>query len=173
MGFVDVAPPSRWGSWGALRHLGDMNPRWATLQGWNSLPQGSLAGERALPARGAALTHGVIQIAGAAPDLAQADQAAGLPAIMGTPRSDVLIGTPADEIFHPQEGNDMILGGGGQDHVILTGAITDWTPYRAGDVVWMIGQNAQLRLKGIATLSFAATPSQIFAADGGDRQPAP
>lgn len=30
--YVDVAPPSRWGSWGALRHLDDANPRWAALR---------------------------------------------------------------------------------------------------------------------------------------------
>jgi hypothetical protein len=29
--FVDVATPSKWGSWGGLRHLGDSNPRWHTL----------------------------------------------------------------------------------------------------------------------------------------------
>lgn len=29
--FVDVASPSKWGSWGALRHLGDENPRWQAL----------------------------------------------------------------------------------------------------------------------------------------------
>ncbi|WP_323040301.1 hypothetical protein [Gemmobacter sp.] len=29
--FVDVTTPSRWGSWGALRHLGDDNPRWRAL----------------------------------------------------------------------------------------------------------------------------------------------
>lgn len=30
--FVDVAPPSQWGSWGALRHLNDENPRWGALR---------------------------------------------------------------------------------------------------------------------------------------------
>jgi len=30
--FVDVAPSSQWGSWGALRHLDDDNPRWDALQ---------------------------------------------------------------------------------------------------------------------------------------------
>jgi hypothetical protein len=30
--FVDVAPPSQWGSWGALRHLDDTNPRWDALR---------------------------------------------------------------------------------------------------------------------------------------------
>jgi hypothetical protein len=29
--FVDVSSPSKWGSWGALRHLGDDNPRWQAL----------------------------------------------------------------------------------------------------------------------------------------------
>ena len=30
-GFVDVSTPSKWGSWGALRHLWDDNPRWRAL----------------------------------------------------------------------------------------------------------------------------------------------
>ncbi len=29
--FVDVYRPNKWGSWGALRHLWDDNPRWAAL----------------------------------------------------------------------------------------------------------------------------------------------
>ena len=29
--FVDVYQPGKWGSWGALRHLGDDNPRWRAL----------------------------------------------------------------------------------------------------------------------------------------------
>lgn len=29
--YVDVAKPSKWGSWGALRHLEDDNPRWRAL----------------------------------------------------------------------------------------------------------------------------------------------
>ncbi|WP_103332144.1 hypothetical protein [Pseudotabrizicola formosa] len=29
--FVDLATPGKWGSWGALRHLGDDNPRWQVL----------------------------------------------------------------------------------------------------------------------------------------------
>ena len=29
--FVDVYRPGKWGSWGALRHLGDDNPRWQAL----------------------------------------------------------------------------------------------------------------------------------------------
>jgi hypothetical protein len=32
-GFVDVYVPSKWGSWGTLRHLGDDNPRWRALAG--------------------------------------------------------------------------------------------------------------------------------------------
>lgn len=29
--FVDIYRPGKWGSWGALRHLGDDNPRWKAL----------------------------------------------------------------------------------------------------------------------------------------------
>ncbi|WP_395540634.1 hypothetical protein [Neotabrizicola sp. sgz301269] len=29
--FVDLYPPNKWGSWGAMRHLGDENPRWLAL----------------------------------------------------------------------------------------------------------------------------------------------
>lgn len=29
--FLDVGAPTKWGSWGALRHLGDSNPRWDAL----------------------------------------------------------------------------------------------------------------------------------------------
>lgn len=29
--FVDLGTPGKWGSWGALRHLGDDNPRWQAL----------------------------------------------------------------------------------------------------------------------------------------------
>lgn len=32
MAFVDVSAPSKWGSWGALRHLSDDNPRWQALR---------------------------------------------------------------------------------------------------------------------------------------------
>lgn len=34
--FVDVAGPSRWGSWGALRHLDDDTPRWQALRSFNA-----------------------------------------------------------------------------------------------------------------------------------------
>ncbi|MDK3019175.1 hypothetical protein [Pseudodonghicola flavimaris] len=30
--FTDVSTPSKWGSWGALRHLSDQNPRWEAIR---------------------------------------------------------------------------------------------------------------------------------------------
>ncbi|WP_300585181.1 hypothetical protein [Marivita sp.] len=35
--FVDVAAPSKWGSWGALRHLNDDNPRWRVLRSMDAV----------------------------------------------------------------------------------------------------------------------------------------
>lgn len=34
--FVDVSTPSMWGSWGALRHLDDSNPRWNSIMRFNA-----------------------------------------------------------------------------------------------------------------------------------------
>lgn len=34
--FVDVYPSGKWGSWGALRHLTDSNPRWDAIQEFNA-----------------------------------------------------------------------------------------------------------------------------------------
>lgn len=34
--FVDVAAPSKWGSWGALRHLDDSTPRWDAITRFNA-----------------------------------------------------------------------------------------------------------------------------------------
>ena len=33
MHYADIYKASMWGSWGALRHLDDENPRWQTLMG--------------------------------------------------------------------------------------------------------------------------------------------
>lgn len=38
--FVDVAPPSKWGSWGALRHLDDSTPRWDAINQFNAANPG-------------------------------------------------------------------------------------------------------------------------------------
>lgn len=35
--FVDVAAPSKWGSWGALRHLGDQNPRFDAIKAYGAM----------------------------------------------------------------------------------------------------------------------------------------
>lgn len=36
--FVDVYVPNRWGSWGALRHVGDDNPRWDAIMQFRNGP---------------------------------------------------------------------------------------------------------------------------------------
>jgi len=38
--FVDVSPPSKWGSWGALRHLDDSSPRWDAITQFNATNPG-------------------------------------------------------------------------------------------------------------------------------------
>lgn len=105
--FLDVANPSRFGSWGHLRHLDDMNDRWQAVADENLRP--SALDE----ARGATdFAHGV--------QVFDASTAA------GTPFADLLVGTDGDDVFTPNGGNDLIHGSTGFDQVLLTGAIADY-----------------------------------------------
>lgn len=38
--YIDVAGPGAWGSWGALRHLNDTNPRWEAIAAFNETQAG-------------------------------------------------------------------------------------------------------------------------------------
>jgi len=143
--FVDVAAPSRWGSWGALRHLDDMNPRWATLVAWNSLPAGT-----AMRAPDAFL-HGVIRQGGDIGDL-----------IGGTPARDLLLGGPGDDILVTNGGTDRIDGGSGHDRAVLPGTAADWTPAFADDVLWMLGQPDAVRLIGVEEVTFTDEPAAVL-----------
>lgn len=140
--FVDVARPSRWGSWGALRHLDDVNPRWATLAAWNALPFGD-------PARApGTFLHGAILT--------------GDGEITGTPRADVLIGGAGDDVIVTLGGDDRVLGGGGRDRAVLPGVPADWTPAFEGEALWMEGPQGSLRLTGIAEIAFSGAPSEVM-----------
>ncbi|MBW7921138.1 MAG: calcium-binding protein [Rubellimicrobium sp.] len=141
--FVDIAPPSRWGSWGARRHTGDVNPRWATLAAWNSVPLGE--------DRGDALRHGVLRRAGD-----------GGGVLAGTAWADVLTGGAGDDVIVAGGGADLVGGGAGHDRVVLPGKAADWMPAAEGDVLWMIGPEAEVRMVDVEEIAFSDDPGAVL-----------
>ena len=132
--FVDTAPPSRWGSWGAWRYPGDVNPRVATLLAHASRP-GPVASD--------AYLHGVYRRGTASDD-----------AHIGTQESDLLLGAAGDDRFRPMGGNDIIHGGPGHDTVILGGAADEWQRSGDGETVVMTGPSGIKRLTAIERVEF-------------------
>ncbi|GAA4221605.1 hypothetical protein GGQ68_000116 [Sagittula marina] len=100
--FVDVAPASQWGSWGALRHLEDSNPRWDMLMAYNaSGPQWE--DREALVFADGLRTPG----------------SNGADRIEGTAAIDYLIALGGDDVIMSGGGADVIHGGAGRDTVVL------------------------------------------------------
>ena len=104
--FVDVAKPSQYGSWGALRHLQDDNLRWDALMTFNA--ETPAWWEERLPN---AFEGGRILMGDS-----------GENEIKGTRQADVLLGKDGDDVFLPMGGHDALHGGDGFDAVLLPGA---------------------------------------------------
>ncbi len=142
--FVDIAAPTRWGSWGARRHTGDVNPRWATLAAWNSLPFG---GNRDADA----FLHGILRRAGNGGGMLE-----------GTAGADILIGGTGADVIVAGGGDDLIAGGTGHARVILPGRADDWTPAHDGEAMWMIGAAGEVRMVDVEEIGFADEPESIL-----------
>lgn len=108
--FVDVAGPSRWGSWGALRHLDDETPRWDALMAFNA-DHPAWWDDR--PA--ADFTPGMLERGGAGDDR-----------IAGGAGDDVLLGGAGDDTLSGGDGADSLHGGAGADTVALPGLASDY-----------------------------------------------
>ncbi len=149
--FVDVAAPSKWGSWGALRHLDDINPRWATLMAWNAAPAG-------LPRRPpGTFTQGVARRG-----------TAGRDAMAGTAEADIMLGLGGDDSFMAGPG-DRLHGGAGADRATLPGRRADYTQGRAGRAVTLAGPEGAVRLVAVETVFFADEPEAPLQLGTGDR----
>lgn len=136
--FVDVATASRWGSWGGLRNLDDVNPRWETLMAFNSVPVG-------VDRDAGAFLHGVLRRGTDGPDQ-----------IEGTPEEDILIGGPGDDVLFARGGADRLNGGLGRDRAVLPGADADYSLAWEGDALLIIGPEGVTRLVFIEELQFEA-----------------
>lgn len=154
--FVDVAKPTKYGSWGALRHLQDQNPRWDALVAANALSPGNLP-ERV----SGTFLHGVTVMGGQGPDR-----------LDGTPEEDVLVGGPGDDYLRSLGGNDIINGGPGQDIVELPGSAEDYRIYRQGELVVARREKSDfsvfsVKMRGVEKLYFSLEPTRkyVFAAN--------
>jgi Ca2+-binding RTX toxin-like protein len=139
--FVDIAPPSQFGSWGALRHIDDATARWEALMAFNA-GQPAWWEER----RADAFVHGVTLIGGSGADLLQ-----------GTTEEDILIGGPGDDAFLALGRSDVLHGGPGLDVAVLPGALGDYTFAREGARLVAIRGSARTRLTAIERLQFDDT----------------
>ncbi len=141
--FVDVAPPSKWGSWGALRHLDDVNPRADALKVYNAA--------------------GADWETRAPGTFANGETIMGTPgddAISGTPQVDVLIGLAGDDQFTVL-GADHVNGGDGFDTVILPGLPTDYDIRWVGDQIIANGSIGQVTMFDIDGILFADLPGRM------------
>ena len=148
--FVDVAPPSKWGSWGALRHLGDANPRWDMLMQYNATGPSDWA-----PRDADAFADGVTLSGGAGADRLQ-----------GTPHEDILLGGAGDDTLVPGGGDDSLHGGDGQDVALLPGSRGDYRFARDGAALIARGPTGTKRLVAIEGLSFAHSPETVVPGSG-------
>lgn len=146
--FVDLGAPSKWGSWGHARWLGDLNPRAVTVAALGSLPP-TWDDTRAA----GTFLHGVIRTGTNDPETLE-----------GTAEEDDLIARDGDDTIFAGSG-DRVHGGAGDDLVILPGRAADWLVLPLiRDSVLVANLNLRaadfgiLRLTAVETLTFTDEP---------------
>jgi hypothetical protein len=145
--FVDVSAPSKWGSWGALRHLKDQNPRFDALAAFNA--DTPAWWETREPDT---FLQGVTKIAAAGDDRLQ-----------GTVKMDILIGGDGDDQLIGAGGSDRLHGGAGNDEAILPGRLSDYSFRREGELLTATAGRAITAIFAVETLLFADEPDKHVA----------
>ncbi|MBV2359540.1 calcium-binding protein [Thalassococcus sp. CAU 1522] len=149
--FVDVAPATKWGSWGALRHLDDANPRWDMLMAFNAT--GPTSWEIRDPS---VFSDGVVRRGQDGPDT-----------LTGTPEEDILLGGPGDDLLVSLGGVDRLHGGPGRDVAELPGRRADWTLTRDGARIVATSRVGTATMIGIEVLRFSDDPGADIGIDAG------
>ncbi|SEO00708.1 hypothetical protein SAMN04490248_1014 [Salinihabitans flavidus] len=144
--FVDVARPSKFGSWGALRHLGDENPRHGVLMAYNR--ETSAWWETRAPDT---FTHGALMHGTDGPDR-----------IVGTPKRDIILAGPGDDELYASGPDDLLHGGEGMDHAILSGRFEDYDYRRADRRLIAVSPKARVSMFAIETFSFSEEPDFVL-----------
>ncbi|KUF10179.1 calcium-binding protein [Pseudoponticoccus marisrubri] len=145
--FVDVAPATQWGSWGALRHLDDANPRWDMLMAYNASAPTAWA-ER----DPAAFADGILRAGGS-----------GNQRLQGTAAEDILLGGTGNDTLVTGGGADLLHGGPGTDRAVLAGALESYE-LRRDDTNRLTAQgpDGPVLLTAIETLVFSDDPATVY-----------
>ena len=142
--YVDVAGPSKWGSWGALRHLDDDNPRWSALAAFN----------RSTPAWWEQRPKDAFGNGSVRRGTPAADNLA------GGAYGDVLLGGHGDDRLAGGGGADRLHGGEGQDTAVLPGRWADYRLEVEGGALLAIAGSV-VRLVSIEILAFEGEPGRL------------
>lgn len=128
--FVEVGAHSKWGSWGALRHLEDQSARWDFIVATNQIPatwekradeafqQGKLALGDARKQTLEGNARADFLSGGDGEDILRGG--AGNDGLHGGDGDDVIEGGPGDDVLVPGVGADRLRGGPGKDHFVFT-----------------------------------------------------
>ncbi|MGR3465791.1 hypothetical protein [Limimaricola sp.] len=136
--YLDIAPASRWGSWGALRHLDDASPLW---EAWMRHSRDGGDWEARAPGT---FDDGLVLEGSAAPER-----------LVGTVEEDLLLGGDGDDVIHAGPG-DRVHGGPGRDRAVLPAA------WRARPMAWegarlVIGTGpSRIVLAGIEEIAYGS-----------------
>ncbi|ETW12277.1 hypothetical protein ATO8_12031 [Roseivivax marinus] len=144
--FVDVAPPSKWGSWGALRHLDDANPRWDVLMAHNASAPVDWQ-----PRAADAFDGGMLRAA---------DE--GGETLTGRAGPDILLGGPGDDVLRGGGGDDRLHGGLGRDRAVLPGARPDWRFDEDGPRLVATRGDETVVLFAVEEMIFADAPDDVI-----------
>lgn len=148
--FTDVGKPSKWGSWGHLRHLWDSTPRHDVLTAYNQ------AGAHWVEPRAeAAFLHGGIFVGSDAGDQMQ-----------GTAKRDILLAGAGDDVLLARGRGDLLHGGAGTDRAILPGPRSDYVFERTGAQVRARAEGRLYVLTQIEAVSFADAPALVLPLGG-------
>ncbi|TNC50411.1 hypothetical protein FHG66_07880 [Rubellimicrobium rubrum] len=143
--YSGISSPSRYGSWGALRHLDDSNPRWDALVAANAIAAGWEDRDPSV------FRNGVIRLG--------SDHGETL---TGTPEEDDLIALDGDDILIPLGGGDRLHGGPGEDIVRLPGALSDWTKASDG-LATVLQQGTEIvRLTAVEVVEFQGSGDRMI-----------
>lgn len=143
--FVDVARPSQYGSWGALRHLDDDNARFQVLKAFNA------AGADWETRSDDTFLHGAMLLG-----------ADGADVLIGSAEEDVLLGGAGDDILVSNGAGDHLHGGDGLDMAILPGTQAAYRFTQNGAQIVASNMGVDVTLFAVELLQFSGAPGAVL-----------